>query len=563
MNKIDSKRRFVSLWFPLLPLETITKNRSDLDSLPLCVCLASNKDKIICTNQQAKSLGIKVGMSPKEALILSPKVVNKMIEDLKLKKELISFCDFIYKFTPTIGLDGYDGLILDITGCKSFTGSEKKFANHLINYFFRKKIFAVVGIASTQGAAWANARFNKNHVKKPMILDLKKLINDQSRATRIKNPSNAKIRVFRDESHLEIKNQTLEKIKSYSNIIKKNETIKALLPLPIESLKLKNHDVKLLNLFGVYRIIDLVNIDKHIVARKFGKNIVERIRQVFGEEIEFFDKIPFIKRYFYSKDILEGYISFETVSRIVKALIENLCLKLYTDKKLVRKCKLRFLPHKNLIIEANFTNATQDKKKIELVVLEQLKNLRHIEHTEVITLEGCMIEDLLEEQTSIGNYGKDNVSIKLKKQEKLNLLLARIEGKLGKNKIRSFMQYDSHIPEKTFSLKTFDPEKRLTIEWRKTKFIRPIVLYKPNAISVDKYQDDRLRKFNWKGKEYKTINMYGPERISPEWWIEREKRSFGLRDYWNIKTACGAKFWMFQLKDRNEKNKWFVHGNFC
>ena len=84
MNKIDSRKRFVSLWFPLLPLEAITKNRSDLDSLPLCICLASNKDKIICTNQKAKSLGIKVGMSPKEALILSPKAVNKMIEDLKL-----------------------------------------------------------------------------------------------------------------------------------------------------------------------------------------------------------------------------------------------------------------------------------------------------------------------------------------------------------------------------------------------------------------------------------------------------------------------------------------------
>ena len=38
-----------------------------------------------------------------------------------------------------------------------------------------------------------------------------------------------------------------------------------------------------------------------------------------------------------------------------------------------------------------------------------------------------MIEDLLEEQTSIGNYGKDNISIKLKKQEKLNLLLAKLK----------------------------------------------------------------------------------------------------------------------------------------
>ena len=229
----------------------------------------------------------------------------------------------------------------------------------------------------------------------------------------------------------------------------------------------------------------------------------------------------------------------------------------------MRKCKLRFLPHKNLIIEANFTKATQNKNNIELVILEQLKSLRNIENTELITLEGCLIEDLLEEQPSIGNFGKDNISIKLKKQEKLSLLLARIEGKLGKNKIRSFIQYDSHIPEKTFSLKTFDPEKRLTFEWRKTKFIRPILLYKPNAINVDEYQDDRPKKFNWKGKEYRTINMHGPERISPEWWIERENRSFGLRDYWNIKTACGVKFWVFQLKDRNEKNKWFVHGNFC
>ena len=139
MNKIDSKRRFVSLWFPLLPLETITKHRTDLNNLPLCVYLESNKDKIICTNQSARNLGIKVGMSPKEALILSPKAVNKMIEGLKLKKELISFCDYIYKFTPTIGLDGYDGLILDITGCKSFTGSEKKFANHLITLTFLEK----------------------------------------------------------------------------------------------------------------------------------------------------------------------------------------------------------------------------------------------------------------------------------------------------------------------------------------------------------------------------------------------------------------------------------------
>ena len=563
MNKIDSKRRFVSLWFPLLPLEIITANMQDLSELPLCIYLSNNKDKIICTNQIAKNLGVKVGMSPEEALILNPKVINKMIECQELKEKLIDFCDFIYQFTPTIGLDSYDGLILDITGCKSLTENENKFANHLIAYFFRRKIFSIVGIASSQGAAWAVTRFNKNHIKKPITLDLKKLINDQSRATRIKTSSNTKIRVFTEEPHLEIKNQTLEKTQSYSKIIKRNQTREALLPLPIESLRLKSNEIKLLNLFGIYSVMDLMNIDRNIIARKFGGSIVERTKQALGEKTEILEKLPFIKRYFFSYDIDQNHISFEIVSRIVKSLIENLCLKLYIDKKLIRKCVLRFLPDKNFLIEANFTNATQDQSKIKLVILEQLESLKNLKHTELITLEGCLIENLLEEQTSLSSFEKHGTFIKSRKKEKLSLLLARVEGKLGKSKIRSFIQHHSHVPEKTFSLKIFEPQKRLAFGWRKAKFTRPILLYKPNAINVAEYQDNCPRKFNWKGKKYRTVNMYGPERISPEWWIEKNKSDFGLRDYWNVETACGTKLWMFQLKNSDVKNKWFVHGNFC
>ncbi len=103
MNKIDSKRRFVSLWFPLLPLETITKNRPKLENLPLCIYLSSDKDKIICANQSAKNLGIKEGMSPKEARVEPETAVDKVLDLFLELGADDDQCDFPYLFGSGIG----------------------------------------------------------------------------------------------------------------------------------------------------------------------------------------------------------------------------------------------------------------------------------------------------------------------------------------------------------------------------------------------------------------------------------------------------------------------------
>ena len=45
--------------------------------------------------------------------------------------------------------------------------------------------------------------------------------------------------------------------------------------------------------------------------------------------------------------------------------------------------------------------------------------------------------------------------------------MARIEARLGKNKVKSFAQRHSHIPEKTFSLDEFKTKRKQVINGRK------------------------------------------------------------------------------------------------
>ena len=113
MNKIKLKNRFVSIWFPRLPLETILSKEPLLDALPMVVSF-SDGEEIICTNELAKKLNIHPGMSSKETLTLNPHVVSKIVQHSDIKKKLISLFRFTYQFTPLIRLDSYDSLMLSL-----------------------------------------------------------------------------------------------------------------------------------------------------------------------------------------------------------------------------------------------------------------------------------------------------------------------------------------------------------------------------------------------------------------------------------------------------------------
>ena len=562
MNKIKSKNRFASIWFPQLPLEAILSKEPLLDSLPLVVSF-SDGEEIICANELAKKLNIRPKMSTKEVLTLNPHVVSKKVQHSDLKKKLIKLFSFTYQFTPLIRLDGYDSLMLDITGCEKFTGKEEEFIHQLTTHFSKINILSIVGIAGTQGAAWAAARFqNNSNIKQPRV-NLRKIINDQSRATRIKIPSDRVNKNSQKKLSIFNTSYSLNNPIYRSRIIDNDKTEKALISLPVEALNLESTDVNLLNLFGIYKVGDLISIDSSSINRRFGNHIIKRVRQVLGKETELFNKIVWKQKYLFSTQLFLEEVTFQGISECIKALIKNLCDKLEKNKKLIRRCKIKFSPNHKLLVEINFSNPTQDRKKIELVVLEKLKTIKSLKNIEEITLEGVHIEEAKERQVAINVAGANHTYKYLAKEETMSLLMARIEARLGKNKVKSFVQHHSHIPEKTFSLDEFKTKRKIGNQWQKSKFIRPILLYSPDLINATLYRDDYINQFSWRGKKYKTCYVRGPERIASEWWNKDKGTNFRLRDYWEVTTTCGARLWMFEEKNKISENRWFVHGNFC
>ena len=97
--------------------------------------------------------------------------------------------------------------------------------------------------------------------------------------------------------------------------------------------------------------------------------------------------------------------------------------------------------------------------------------------------------------------------------------------------------------------------------WQTPKIYRPILLFKPQQIQIVEYR--KIPKiFIWQNRKYNVSIGIGPERISPEWWLDDPNWRTGLRDYWKIESTCGSKLWLFEAKGAEIKGGWFVHGNF-
>ena len=76
--------------------------------------------------------------------------------------------------------------------------------------------------------------------------------------------------------------------------------------------------------------------------------------------------------------------------------------------------------------------------------------------------------------------------------------------------------------------------------------------------------------FIWRGERYRVAQADGPERLHGEWWRESGQEAeapYTVRDYYQVETQAGARFWLFRLGDGEHASTgpmiWFIHGAFA
>jgi protein ImuB len=55
----------------------------------------------------------------------------------------------------------------------------------------------------------------------------------------------------------------------------------------------------------------------------------------------------------------------------------------------------------------------------------------------------------------------------------------------------------------------------------------------------------------------------GPERLSPEWWLDDPNWRSGVRDYWRLETENGTRLWLFYAHGGESSGGWFCQGVFA
>ena len=68
--------------------------------------------------------------------------------------------------------------------------------------------------------------------------------------------------------------------------------------------------------------------------------------------------------------------------------------------------------------------------------------------------------------------------------------------------------------------------------------------------------------FKWRGRWFDSIFAVGPERISPEWWLDDPNWMTGVRDYWKVDTKTGERLWLYYAYGGVKTGGWFCQGNF-
>jgi protein ImuB len=498
-------KRFASIWFRHLLTDQKAIRQKGLKGKPYVFAEPDHGRMLITAlTDEARKYGVTEGMTLADARVIAPDLQvfdGKPGRDLKL---LTGLAEWFLRYTPLVQLDPPDGLLLDVTGCTHLKGGEKAYLQEIVSRLKTIGYDVRPAIADTIGAAWGVARCAASGL-----------------------------------------------------IVPEGGHRNALMTLPPSALRLPTELLLKLQNLGLYQISSFVYMPNSVLRRRFGKNMVLRLHQALGQEVEYLfpikEPVPYSERL----ECLEPISTRPGIEIALNNLLECLCKRLYGEGLGLRSALLTWyrIDGKNGNISIGTNHASNRVNHLFKLFFIKLEFVEPGMGIELFVLDALKTEQVSDKQSELWSAKGGAES------EEVAELLDRVAGRIGTARINRYLPGEHYWPERTPEPNT-DIKKAPETEWRTDK-PRPMqILDRPEPIEAMALTPDYPPKlFIWKGEQHVIVGADGPERIEREWWLEPGEH----RDYYVAEDEAGRRYWLFRSGHYNAENNqhWYLHGFFA
>ncbi|WP_245582959.1 Y-family DNA polymerase [Sediminimonas qiaohouensis] len=472
---------------------------------PFALILRSgNSDHLHCLTRAAEAQGLHRGMALADARAICPDLATRPADLARETAALMHLRRWIGQYSPMVARDGADGLMADISGVPHLFGGEDEMRADLHTRLERAGLSALSAIAGARGAAHALARHG-------------------------------------------------------GGIVPEGGLAEAIGHLPVSALRIDAETAQALARMGLPRIGDILSLPRAPLARRFGPGLVLRLDQALGsqaepvapeaEEPHFGVRMTLPEPVGLQDDVMTG----------VSRLLERLCEKLAHHDRGARRLRLELhrLDRETAQVEIGLARAMRDPERIAALFLKGVEEVEAGFGIEAMRLTAHVTEHLPPEQLG--------ARAALRQEDALADLFSRLGNRLGFDRVLRLAPAQSKIPERSFLLTPAaysEPEAPPP----RTGPDRPILVFPPEPVTAGgiAHPGHPPARFRWRRMAFSTLRATGPERITPEWWLDDPAWRSGLRDYWRIETREGPRLWLFHTPQVPDAARaWFVQGEFA
>ncbi|HEX5112244.1 MAG TPA: DNA polymerase Y family protein, partial [Saprospiraceae bacterium] len=448
-KRAEMVKRFVSIWFRHLNTDWFTLRQPHLKNIPFVLRTPSHGRMVItAANAAAEMKGISSGMVLADARVIIPDL--EVLDDQpdlaeKLLKRIAEWC---IRFTPVVGVDPPDGLLMDVTGCPHLWSGDSPYLTSIIRKLNLRGYDIQAAMADTIGVAWGVARFGKD-----------------------------------------------------SRVIDNGKHIEALMDLPPDALRLETDTIERLHKLGLHQIKQFISMSRASLRRRFGQVLIMRLDMALGHEIETFDPVQPIEPYQERLPCLEPIVTAIGIEIALGQLLKTICSRLRKDQKGLRVALFKGYRVDGKVEQIDIVTNSPSHHVNHLLKLFEIKlpTLEPAMGFELFVLEALKVEDHspLQEKMWEGTAGLEDV--------RLSELIDRLANRVGMQAIHRYLPDEHYWPERSFRLASSLQEKSTTT-WCIHK-LRPLhLLQKPEPIFVTApIPDYPPMLFRYNGKLHKII----------------------------------------------------------